>query len=84
MRHNYGAVAPACSTLATVAQNSRKPKLSRAMSIAGVILILSGGVLGASGAPWWAVLIVIVVVLGAGYAIGARLQGRDDQRTARR
>jgi len=60
---------------------SRNPQLTRALSIAGVVLILSGAALGASGAPWWIVLLVIVVVLGAGYTMGTRLQSRDDRKT---
>jgi hypothetical protein len=62
-------------------EKSRKPLLNRAMSIAGVVLILGGPALGASGAPWWTVLILVVVVLGVGYAIGARLQSRDDHQS---
>lgn len=45
-------------------KKSRKPQLTRAMSIASVVMILSGGALGASRTPWWTVLLVIVLILG--------------------
>lgn len=58
---------------------NRNPQSARVLSITGVVLLLTGPALGAAGAPWWVVLLVVTVILGAGYVIAGHLQGLSDR-----